>query len=164
MKTLMLLRHAKSDWSDPDAYDYERTLNQRGFHDAFEMGQRLLKRGLIPDLFIASTAKRARLSVELLAEAMAYSEDKILWRKNLYLATPATMMEVISNTPEQVNCLALLAHNPGITALAELLSGQCLGNVPTAGVVTLTSHTQHWHEAACLWHLQDFDYPKRSPS
>jgi len=160
MKTLILIRHAKSDWDDLSASDYERTLNKRGLHDAPEMGRRLAGRDLVPDLFTASTATRARMSTALMAEAMSYPEDQLLWRDELYLAAPATILNIIRKTPDSVACLALLAHNPGISELVERLIRQPFDNVPTAGVVTLTAGIKHWREAGCRWHLQAFDWPK----
>jgi len=162
MKTLILIRHAKSDWSHAGLQDYDRPLNNRGCADAPEMGRRLANRNLIPDLFIASTAKRAQLSALLMAEAMGYAEEKIDWRKELYLASPPTILNLISHTPLHVSCLALLAHNPDITELAEQLSGQYIGNIPTAGSVALTADIEDWACVNTHWKLNLFDYPKRT--
>ncbi|PIP02485.1 MAG: phosphoglycerate mutase [Zetaproteobacteria bacterium CG12_big_fil_rev_8_21_14_0_65_54_13] len=160
MKTLILIRHAKSDWDHPEASDYERTLNKRGLHDAPEMGHRLAGRKLLPELFTASTAVRARMTAELIARAMGYPEAQLLWRDELYLAAPATMLDIIRSTPDTVGTLALLAHNPGISELVERLTRQPFENIPTAGVVTLTAQIDHWREAGQRWQMQDFDFPK----
>ncbi|MDX8405510.1 MAG: histidine phosphatase family protein [Mariprofundus sp.] len=162
MKTLILIRHAKSDWDNPAAADYDRTLNKRGQRDAPVMGQRLADRKLMPQLFAASTAARARTTAELMAEAMGYPPAQLDWHKELYLASPATMLKIIRNTPDSVDCLALLAHNPGMSDLVERLSREPFANLPTCGVVTLTAGIEHWREAGCRWLLQDFDYPGRS--
>jgi len=161
MKTLLLIRHAKSDWGNLGAKDYDRVLNARGLRDAPEMGKRLKAKGMIPELFISSTAKRAELSSKLITEAMGYPFKNIGWFDSLYLASPNTMMRVIADTDDSVSTLALLAHNPGITELAEKLSGQTLNNMPTSAVVTLTLAIEHWEDAYTAWQLQDFDYPKR---
>jgi len=160
MKTLILIRHAKSDWDDLSASDYERTLNKRGLYDAPEMGRRLNGRNMIPELFTASTAVRARMTAELIARAMGYPEEKLLWRDELYLAAPATMLDIIRKTPDTVSSLALLAHNPGISELVERLTREPFENLPTAGVVTLTARIDHWREAGLRWQMQDFDFPK----
>jgi len=161
MKTLLLIRHAKSDWTHLGARDYDRRLNQRGCIDAPEMGRRLMKRNLVPEFFVASSAERARLTATLITQTITFPEEQLEWRKELYLASPATMLEVIGQTPAHVDVLALLAHNPGITELAESLSKQRFDNVPTAGIVTLSADIKSWDEAHCDWQLRDFDYPKR---
>jgi len=161
MKTLLLIRHAKSDWGNIGARDYDRKLNPRGLRDAPEMGMRLKERGLIPDLFVSSTAKRAEMSTQRITEAMGYPFERVGWFESLYLASPSTMLKVIAETDDTISSLALLAHNPGITELAEKLSGQALSDMPTSAVVTLTSAIKHWGEANASWQLQDFDYPKR---
>jgi len=160
MKTLMLIRHAKSDWGTIGARDYDRTLNSRGLRDATTMGKRFKKEGQIPDSFISSTAKRAEKSCQLMSQAMAYPVEKVEWFDNLYLASPSTILDIISKTPAHVSTLAVLAHNPGVTELAELLSGQAIGNMPTAAVVTLTAHVNDWQAENTIWEVQDFDYPK----
>jgi len=161
MKTLILIRHAKSDRDDVAARDYDRTLNRRGRRDASEMGLCLFERKLLPDMFTASSAVRARMTAELMADAMGYPEEQLQWRHELYLASPATMMKVVRNTLEAVTTLALLAHNPGITELGEQLSGRAIDNIPTAGMVILTADIACWQDVGYHWQLQDFDYPKR---
>ncbi|EAU53763.1 SixA phosphatase family protein [Mariprofundus ferrooxydans] len=160
MKTLILIRHAKSDWGDLSAPDYDRTLNHRGLHDAPVMGRRLAEQTLVPDLFTASSAVRARMSAELMAEAMGYPEAQLHWRDELYLAEPSTMLDIIRKTPETVNSLALLAHNPGMTGLVERLTSERFDHMPTAGVVTLKAEIAHWREAGRRWQLHCFDYPE----
>jgi len=161
MKRLILIRHAKSDWGDASTRDVDRTINQRGQRDAAEMGRRLAERALMPDLFTASTATRARLSSELICEAMGFPAGQIVWRDELYLAAPSTMLDIIRSTDDHINSLALLAHNPGISELAERLSRQHGIDMPTSGIVCLQSTISHWREAGTTWQLQDVDYPKR---
>ncbi|MDQ6992071.1 MAG: histidine phosphatase family protein [Mariprofundus sp.] len=161
MKTLILIRHAKSGWDDLSASDYDRTLNSRGKGDAPKMGLTLNQRQLVPDLFLSSTAERARMSTTLMLEAMPYPLEKVAWRRELYLATTSKLMQTIRTVPDVVNTLALLAHNPGISDLAERLSGRAIGNMPTASVVLLTAEIESWSSAGCLWQLLDYNYPKQ---
>jgi phosphohistidine phosphatase len=160
IKTLILIRHAKSDWGDSSARDFDRALNARGKRDAPVMGQRLASRNIQPDAFIVSTACRAKTTARLMAPALGFSFTDIQWKDKLYLASPATMKSVICQTAEHVQTLALLAHNPGITELANQLAGMDIGNVPTCGVVLLELPAEPWAE---LNHarLLDFDYPKK---
>ena len=92
---------------------------------------------------------------------MGYELDKIQWFEHLYLASPSTILSVIQSIPNAVSSLALLAHNPGITELAELLAAQPIGDMPTSAVVTLAADIKDWQDASTTWQLQDFDYPKR---
>ncbi|MDX8388769.1 MAG: histidine phosphatase family protein [Ghiorsea sp.] len=159
MKSLLLIRHAKADWGTPGSRDYDRVLNPRGLRDAADMGQRIQAKNKVPDLFVASTAKRAEMSTQLMTQAMGYTIKNVEWFENLYLAMPSTILKVIMDTGDTLSSLALLAHNPGITELAEQLSGEYIGDMPTSAVVHLTAPINHWKEANTVWQLQDFDYP-----
>ncbi len=161
MKTLILIRHAKSDWSDFNASDYNRELNARGKRDATTIGQRLAKRGIQADAFIASTACRAKATTGLIIPSLDFPERDIQWENRLYLASPSTMKAAIRQTEIHVQTLILLAHNPGITELANQLARANITNVPTCGVVTLALPIHHWPELNSHANLLDFDYPKK---
>jgi len=165
MKTLILIRHAKSSWADLGASDFDRSLNHRGLHDAPIMGERLAARldasdiGL--DAFVCSTARRAAETAENMVMHMQFPIERVDWRSALYLSSPETMLDVIRSMPDDVASAALLAHNPGITELAEQLTGKYFGNMPTCGVVTLSLPIESWLDADGRAELVDFDYPKR---
>jgi len=165
MKTLLLIRHAKSSWNDLGARDFDRSLNHRGRHDAPEMGRRLaarLDRGnLRLEAFLCSSARRAVETANLLAPELAFPSASIDWRNELYVASPATMLDVVRSVPDHATAAALLAHNPGITELAEILTGVAFGNVPTCGVIMLALPVNHWGDAGVGAELIDFDYPRR---
>jgi phosphohistidine phosphatase len=161
MKTLILIRHAKSDWSDFSARDFDRELNARGKHDAPLMGQRLAARHIQPDAFTVSTACRAKATARLMAPALGFSFADINWKDELYLSSPSTMKSVIRQTADHVQTLALLAHNPGITELVCQLANTDISNVPTCGVITLELPIDHWTEVRNNATLLDFDYPKK---
>jgi len=165
MKTLILIRHAKSSWDDPGCSDYDRTLNHRGLHDAPVMGRRLAARlkaaGMNLDAFVCSSACRAVQTAELLARSLGFALASMKWSRTLYLASPRSMLEVIRKGPDEVGSMALLAHNPGITELAEALTGVAFGNVPTCGVITLALPIDCWKEAGTGAELIDFDFPRR---
>ncbi len=102
MKTLMLLRHAKSSWKDSDLADHERPLNKRGKKTAPQMGRLLSTEGLVPDLILSSTAVRARETAEAVAKSSGY-EGPIELLESLYLAPPGTLLsEAQSRTPDSV--------------------------------------------------------------
>jgi len=165
MKTLILIRHAKSSWQDLACSDYDRSLNHRGLHDAPIMGDRLASRltdsGISLDAFVCSTARRAAQTAESIAAQLQFPIENMDWRRELYLSSPDTMIEAIRSIPDETASAALLAHNPGITELAEQLTGRYFGNVPTCGVVTITLPIESWLDAGSRAELVDFDYPKR---
>ncbi len=164
MKTLILVRHAKSSWADVGAHDFDRSLNDRGLHDAPIMGKRLAARldacDMSLDAFVCSTACRAVQTVESLIVPLGFPVEAVDWRRELYLSSPATMLGVIHTLPEQAASAVLLAHNPGITELAEILTGLNVGNVPTCGVITLALPVNCWMDVGGRAELVDFDYPK----
>jgi len=163
MKTLILIRHAKSSWGE-GVTDFERGLNARGVSDVPLMGERLSHRLADAekslDALISSSAKRAEQTSRLLAHALSFPEASIEWRNELYLASPHTMQDVIRHLPSEVNTAALVAHNPGITELAEKLTGDHFGNMPTCAMVTIEFPVDHWLDAGSWADFVDFDFPK----
>jgi len=162
IRHLLLIRHAKSDWSNPSLSDFDRPLNVRGEQDAPMMGVRLAASEIRPGRMVSSPAKRARSTTESIARSLGFPVHDIDWISELYLASPAGILDVIHNCPDNVTTLTLVGHNPGISALAAELCGQMLGNVPTCGIVHLTGDFNTWKEAD-NFHLVDFDHPKRKP-
>ena len=162
MKQLILIRHAKSSWDDLSASDFDRDLNNRGRRNAPEMGLRLAERALVPDAFVVSSACRARSTAYLIAEQFGFSQQQIELKNELYLASPSSMLKLIRQTPDDVQRLALLAHNPGITELTNRLAKTYINNIPTCGMAILELPIESWSEAGNGAHLLDFDYPKRT--
>ena len=123
MKTIYLLRHAKSSWGPPETPDHERPLNERGRKAAKTMGRHLRHLPAPPDLVVASTARRvsetlAALKLEKLANIPVIREKK------LYLAPPERLLSVLLSTSDTINNLLIIGHNPGIHAFALQLSGE----------------------------------------
>jgi phosphohistidine phosphatase len=162
MKRLLLFRHAKSSWNDEGALDFTRTLAPRGEHDAPEMGNRLRNRGIAVDLVLASPAARAKRTAALVAAALGYAEERIALATELYLASPGALLEAIGRQPDSAATLLVVAHNPGLTELANLLvAGLNLDNLPTAGVVAIDCDTLRWADVARAPHtLVFYDFPK----
>jgi phosphohistidine phosphatase len=163
-RTLVLIRHAKSDWNTPGQPDFERTLNERGKADAPVMGQRLLKQQIIPDLILSSSAKRAAKTARLIAKEVDYKKEDIQYIDRLYHATPAVFESVISEMDinDAVQTLFMVAHNPGITQFAfDLLRDLPITDLPTCAIVGVSFEAEHWHEFRnAAYHLSYFDYPK----
>lgn len=142
MKTLLLLRHAKSSWSGDGVTDFDRLLNERGQKDAPRMGELLARQELVPDLIITSAAKRAAATAKRVAAAAGY-EGEIRRSEQLYLAEPEDYITVARQVDDQVNCLLLVGHNPGIEELVEELGGQA-ERMPTAALAFFRLPIDHW--------------------
>ena len=156
MKTLLLMRHAKSSWDNSELADFDRPLNGRGRQDAPRIGQLLAHEDLTPDLIITSAARRAAAMAELVALAAEYGGD-IQYTNELYLADPETFLDVARDTPDGVTRLMLVGHNPGIEELVSALAGR-EERMPTAALACFRLSVAHWRElndetAAELLHL-----------
>jgi phosphohistidine phosphatase len=163
VKRLILLRHAKSSWSDSSLADAERPLSARGERDAPRMGDRLHERGTRPDLMIASPAVRTRRTAKLVARALGYPEGEIRLEPALYLASPETILEVVAEAGP-TNSLMVVGHNPGLTTLVHrLLPDLGLDDLPTTGAVALDLETDGWTNLLdATRRLVYYDYPKNT--
>jgi len=161
MKRLILVRHAKSDWSDSDLHDFDRPLNKRGEKNAPFMGKRLRKRGVKPERIISSPAKRARDTARLLARQLTILESGVIFKDSIYEAGTAELLEVIHNIPEALECVMLIGHNPGLLELANQLGEASFENLPTCAAVGFDLDVSKWEKTKprCgrLWF---YDYPK----
>ena len=162
MKVLILVRHAKSSWDDPDLADIDRPLNKRGKKDAPEMGQRLLRQGIMPDLMISSPAKRARSTAKKIAKQLGFPKEKIQLAGDIYEAGPENLLRLIRNIQENPGILMLFGHNPGITEFANDLTGIDIHNIPTCGIVSIEFDVDDWQQVESKkGKLVSFDYPKK---
>ena len=161
MKTLFLGRHAKSSWDDTGLSDFERPLNERGERDAPEMGRRLARKHHTADVILASAALRARTTAVILAKEWGYTKD-ISIEPDLYEASPSDMLDFIQELEDETRSALVVAHNPTITWLANLLGNLSIGNVPTCGIVALKIPCDKWSEVKeGLAELIELDFPKK---
>lgn len=145
MKTLYLMRHAKSDWGAAGLPDHARALNDRGRRDAPFMGQQLLTRDLPPlDLILCSPAVRALTTATLVARELNYDVSKIRIEDTLYESDREAYLRVISSVKSSVEELMLVGHNYTITDVANYLSPVHVPELPTAGVVCLRFNVMSW--------------------
>ena len=144
MKTLLLLRHAKSDWSNPQVADHDRPLNKRGKRDAPRMGRLLQDENLLPDLILTSTAKRTRQTVQAMVEAGSYT-GKVKARQALYLTGPEAYIEVLRGVPDKYRRVMVVGHNPGLEELLEQLTGTGI-ILPTAALAQVELPVTQWRE------------------
>lgn len=127
MKQIDILRHAKSDWGDAGLADIDRPLNERGRKAATRMGQWMQHCQIRPDTVLSSPALRARQTIERVCTEIKFDTSKILWDKRLYLASPKTLLEIITAISPESNHVLIVGHNPG---LEELLLYLCDGEIP----------------------------------
>ena len=144
MKSLLLVRHAKSSWDYPGLTDFERPLNKRGHRDAPFMGQVLKKMDAVPDLIISSPATRAISTARYFAESLEYPKEKIISDERLYDAAPSEIIQVISETDRSVTKLMIVSHNPGLTETADQLSGEIIDNIVTSAIFNIDFDTDSW--------------------
>ena len=161
MKSVIIIRHAKSSWDFSVMNDFDRTLNERGHRDAPMMAKRLLAKKIKIDAFISSTAKRAFTTASYFAEAYGLKEKSILKVPELYHAAPAIFYDVIKKVDNKYNTIALFSHNPGITSFVNELTDIEIDNMPTCSVFAISIATNSWMdfidaEKKFLF----FDYPK----
>jgi phosphohistidine phosphatase len=163
MKTLLLIRHAKSSWNDPDVDDFDRPLNKRGKQNAPEMASRLMLRGVVPELIIASPAKRTSSTAKIMAKEWHYPKEAILFEEELYLCYASTFLKVITKIDDDFSAVAIFAHNPGITDFANYLTQEIrIDNVPTTGIFAVQAFTDSWKDFdRARKTFLFFDYPKQ---
>ncbi|OJJ20946.1 phosphohistidine phosphatase [marine bacterium AO1-C] len=162
MKTLILLRHAKSSWKDMSLADFDRPLNKRGKRDAPFMAQRFQEEGGNPDLILASPALRTKLTAEEFRQALGPTwTGKLEYQSEIYEAHYHTLLELIKLQSDDVQTLLLVGHNPGLTSLTNFFSSAYIENVPTTGIVGFELNIDQWrHLSAELASLIFFDFPK----
>jgi len=143
--SLVLVRHAKSDWADPSLDDHDRPLNARGLRDAPTMAQRLVETGLRPDTIIASTALRAATTAEFFGAAFGLPVER---QERLYGAPAALLLGAAAETGAR--SVVVVAHDPGMTVLAGRLSGDAIAHMPTCAIATFTWDEDSWDVATAV--------------
>jgi len=162
MKSLYLVRHAKSSWDSPELSDLERPLNKRGKSDAPMMGRQLFKQNEIPDILISSNAKRAFFTAKRIAKELDYPVKKILVDEKLYMADTEDFIKVIYAVHDNYEKTMLFSHNYGITYFANYISDSNIDNIPTCGIVRIDFDMDSWKEIKNKkGNLVFFDYPKK---
>ncbi len=154
MRTLYMCRHAKSSWSDPHVTDHDRPLNDRGQRDAPFMAKIFRDRKEPLDLLVSSTATRAAETARQFAQVLDAREGnhfdptggrpQLLLREALYHATTDLLLRSINDLPDEVPHVMLFGHNPGATALVDMLCSTDLGNLPTCGMVRIDFPFDSW--------------------
>lgn len=144
MKTLYLLRHAKSSWNEPGLQDFDRPLNERGRAAAPLVGRLIGERKLRVDLLVSSPAARARQTAALVRDAAGLSAE-LLFDERIYEADVAALLAVVTQAPESADALLLVGHNPGMEGLLTFLTGEAR-SMPTAALACIKLDVEKWAE------------------
>ena len=160
MKTLVLMRHAKSDWSSANLADHDRPLNARGNRAAPRMAQLLQDEQVAVDVILASSACRVQQTLQHLTETWA-GEAVVMTEPSLYLASVSEIKSHIDVLHDSWNSAMVVGHNPGLGAMLCTLSDQDL-DMPTACVAVLQADTTSWRDSIrkCKWHLHAYWKPR----
>jgi phosphohistidine phosphatase len=158
MKTLYLIRHAKSDWNNPQLKDIERHLNERGYESANYMSQKF---GKTPDLIISSPAIRAISTSLIFARNLKYHANTIVIKQELYESSVKDYLSVINSIDNAFETVLLFAHNPTISDVAQQLTQALPMEMPTCAIAGINFETDDWKKAK-EGKLVLFDYPKKA--
>lgn len=166
MKTVCLVRHAKSSWADPSLADDERPLNKRGLRDAPVMGQRLADQQIKIDAIWSSPALRAMETARCLAKALEIPRKAIERHARMYSGSIDDLLLEIKSCPDKVKTLLIVGHNPLIAEFANFLINGChpseIDHIPTCGIVALQFKYSSWQDIKKNeGQLLFFDYPKK---
>jgi len=158
MKSLLLLRHGKSDWDADYVGDHERPVAGKGRKAAARVGKFLNRTGQVPDLVICSTALRTRQTLQIAAETGKWPSVEVEYDKTIYLAGYETLLGRIADIPDSVECAMLVGHEPTISLLAGQLIGDASIRFPTAAVARVDLNVRQWSRTrsgmgTLIWHV-----------
>jgi phosphohistidine phosphatase len=156
MKTLYLVRHAKSSWDHPGLSDFERPLMATGIKKTKQITKYLIEKDVSVDLIISSPAVRALETAKLIAAGLDYPIENIKQEPALYEARFDEYLNLIHGIPDEINSLMLFGHNPTITSFANIFLDQGIDILPTSGVVAISFETEHWIKISKIQPEQKF--------
>lgn len=161
IKTLYLIRHAKSSWKDIDASDFERGLTKKGKKAIEMIGSYLMLRGTKPDHILASCAARTQETADRLSKKLSY-EGHIDYLQELYFTDTETLKELLSMQDDAHETIFVIGHNPQITDMANMLIDEHISKIPTMGIVAIEFDVSKWSDIfQQKGRLDFFIYPKQ---
>lgn len=161
VKTLILVRHAKSSWDNAGLSDFDRPLNERGKRDAPEMAKRLKDQKIKIDIFVSSPAKRAKETAKIFMEEYDEKKKHLLLLPELYEASVNDFYHALQQLDDDFKAAAVFSHNPGITAFVNSFECRVIDNMPTCAVFAIKIKTKHWKDfMSSKKEFLFFDYPK----
>ena len=162
MKSLYIVRHAKSSWKNNELKDIERPLKHKGEKNALFMAKFLKRNNEIPDQIITSPAVRAYETAKIFAEKFDLNSDSLVKDEKLYMADYDDFIAVLGNVKKKTNKLMIIGHNPGLTYFVCAITGADIDNIPTCGVVKIDFDFEEWPEIQNKkGKLIFFEYPKK---
>ncbi|MEX2496802.1 MAG: histidine phosphatase family protein [Woeseia sp.] len=163
MKTLTILRHAKSSWSANGLADRDRPLNPRGERDAPQMGNRIHQAGIRPSLIMSSPAVRAWTTAKIVAKEISYPIEFLHREDELYLAGTDRLLDLVARQDKAFNSIMIIGHNPGLTNFANYLVPEITDNLPTCGIIAFNIDIDDWNlRDRKNTELLLLDYPKKT--
>lgn len=160
MKTLFLVRHAKSSRDNPGLPDHDRPLNERGLRQAPEMGRRLADRNVKPDVILSSPALRALTTAQLVASEIGYAAQDIAVDERLYASSAESLLLVVRALDKKLGSAMVFGHNPEMSALASGLSDGNL-ELPTCAIAEFRYDTKSWGDVGAITPVKvTLDTPK----
>ena len=146
MKTLILIRHAKSSWNNPSLTDFDRPLNKRGIRDAPKVGTAIEQAGISFDRVLCSDARRTRQTLALLSQGVTIDRDVIEYLPDMYGASAHHLLSCITEQSDTDSCIALVGHNPGMEDLANNLADEHVGAMSTCNVIQIEFDCDSWSD------------------
>ena len=146
VKTLLLIRHANAEDTQSGGKDFDRHLTRLGQRNAAHAGKLILAHKYVPDMILCSKAARAKETAEIITSQIKFNDRQIKYHDELYDASVRTLFTAITEVDETSECLAVIAHNPGLTYLADYLTEAPLGNMVPASIVVIKFDDQQWTE------------------
>ncbi len=146
MKTLIIVRHGKSAWDNPNLKDHDRTLLPKGIKRTEKIAGFLAAKNVKPDLIISSTAVRAFETGKILASELNYPEERIRTEPDIYYQGTDYLMELLYGLPNEVNSVMLIGHNPTFSHFANEFLNKPISDLPTTGTVSISFKTEKWEE------------------
>jgi len=150
VKRLTLIRHGNADWKNAGVADFDRPLNKRGIGESEAIGKLLLEQELVPDLLLASSARRTQQTSEIVARKLELAARRVKLTENLYLAPCEDILTIVRATGPRVQHLAIVGHNPGLSELAKFLAPKDvpIPDLTTGAACTLTFAVRSWTSLA----------------
>lgn len=161
MKIIHLVRHAKSSWNNSDLPDFSRTLNEVGKKEVLFMANKLKEMGCNPDYFISSPSKRTKETSKIIATALNFNFEKIIFDERIYHSSLDQMLKILNEVPNSFNNIILVGHNPTLTQLSNYLTDDFIDYIPTSGIVRIELDINDWmHIVQGIGNKNFFIYPK----
>jgi phosphohistidine phosphatase len=162
MKTLYLVRHAKSSWDNAGISDFERPLNDRGLQSAPSMAGLLKENQVRPDIIISSPATRAIETAVIFCEVLGHDADTIRQHIEIYEGGVRNLQKIVQHIPDNCRVAMIFGHNPTMTEFSNFLTGKHIDNIVTCGIVRIDFGLQSWNEVTMnSGSMVSYDFPKK---